>query len=241
MSDPVLIGIAVVALGAAVVWMMFAGPLAGWAHHPIGVLCRGHLVVLAIALTIPACLAMVVSLAGRVKLNREIRQSQVTRADVRRLVKFTQPTQAEQLRRIGAAIDECAGSATCRRKFVRTVNRIVRVTGESIVPAPAKGKPMPRRQRTVVVHEKPKTVTVIQPSPPAPGAPQDGKDGKDGKDGRAGKDVDSAVLDGLDNRLANVEDLTQTLVGGLRALVGRVDLVERLTAALCRLLTPGRC
>lgn len=240
MTSVVLIGAAAVAIGLVVVLSVAAGPLRTWGNHSIGILRRRHLVVFAVALTLPACTAMVVSLAGRVKLNdeirarvaidtRRIRDDQITRAQVAGIAQtqamLLRPTLKERLRRINEALKACAEHETCRVEFVRTVNRIVRSpAGSSFTVAPPKGltrppAPAPPPPRTIVV-----------PGPPAAA----GKDGRDGKDGRPGKSVDSAVVDGLDNRIAGVEGLVQ-------GLVGRIVPLEKLTAALCRLLTPGRC
>lgn len=88
---------------------------------------------------------------------------------------------------------------------------------------------------------------------------QRGRDGVDGSSGTAGKpdprvgelvrDVatlrravtdlqsrkqDSAVANGLDNRLADVER-------GLQSIVGRIDGLQRIVTALCHILTPTKC
>jgi hypothetical protein len=216
MLKPVLIAGGALGMGLMVVLFVAHGPLRTWASHPV-LLRRGHLIALAVAMTLPACTAMVVSLAGRVKLNSEIRtrlaedtaritQDQLTRDQIAGIAqaqaRLLQPSTREQLRRINMALRTCASHSSCRVAFVQTVNRIVRSpAGRSFTVAPPKAAvvaPPPAAAPVTV------TKTVIVPAPAAvPGKP--GKPGRDGAAGAPGKDVNSALLDGLDNRLANVE------------------------------------
>lgn len=213
MLTPVLIATGALGMGLVIVLFVVHGPLRAWAQHPV-LLRRGHLIALAVAMTLPACTAMVVSLAGRVKLNTEIRsrltedttrlqREQLTSNQIAGIAqtqaRLLQPSTREQLRRINMALKTCASHSSCRVAFVQTVNRIVRSpAGRSFTVAPPKAAvvPPPPAAAPVTV-----TKTVIVPAPAAiPGKP-----GKDGAAGAPGKDVNSALLDGIDNRLANVE------------------------------------
>lgn len=73
----------------------------------------------------------------------------------------------------------------------------------------------------------------------------DGADGQDGKDvpvSKTSKDeLDSAVLNLVDNALSGVETAVGELLTRVNSLTGRVTLLERILVALCRVLTPGRC
>lgn len=235
MLKPVLIAAAALGMGLVVVLFVAHGPLRTWASHPV-LLRRGHLIALAVAMTLPACTAMVVSLAGRVKLDGEIRsrlaedtaritQDQLTRDQIAGIAQaqaqLLQPSTREQLRRINMALRTCASHASCRVAFVQTVNRIVRSpAGRSFTVAPPK--------TTMVVPPSPVapvtvTKTIVVPAP----AVIPGKPGKDGAAGAPGKDVNSALLDGLDNRLADVEQRLGRVVSALcvPALVRLLKLV----------------
>jgi hypothetical protein len=237
---PVVIGLAVLAVVGGVVVMVLWGPLCAWGRAPI-VPRRAHLLVLALALTFPACLAMIVSLAGRVKLDAEIRdrltdnadalkREQLTRAEVagiaQAMVRLAQPSTKEQLRKINMALATCASHNSCRVAFVQTVNRIIRSpAGRSFTVAPP-AVPATPPPPAPIAPSAPGTKTVIVKSSPA-------KDGRDGKDGKNGV-VDSKVLDTIDNRLHDVE----TIVGQLGSAVAGLD--QRLGRLLGRLCTALR-
>jgi hypothetical protein len=203
-----------------------------------GVFVRRHLLLAGVALVVVGSASMAVALAGRIKLYEAIRTQQITRGDVdaiaREQARLAQPSVKEQLRRIGMALDTCAGSSACRRKFVRTVNRVIRVTeGGTLQPRGA--RPLRSPQIPVPRSARPRapSVTVIRPPvPPAVAVPgpagKDGAPGKTGPRGPAGT-VDSAILDGVDDRLSDVEH-------GLASLLSRFPGVERVLGVLCRTL-----
>lgn len=237
MTAPVLIGAGVLAFGVLVVVVAQRGPLRAWATCPIGPLRRGHLVIFAVMAALPACGAMVVSLAGRVKLNNEIRdrisedtsrlkRDQLTVDRVAGIAqaqaRLERPSERELLLRVNRALKACASDAGCRVAFVQTVNRIIRSpAGRSFTVAPpdmpvvAPPEPTP-----------PVTQTVVVPPPPAtPG--KAGAQGPQGPSGAPGKPVDSAILDGLDNRLVDVEHGLARVVSALcvPALVRLLHLI----------------
>lgn len=72
-----------------------------------------------------------------------------------------------------------------------------------------------------------------------------GADGQDGKDAPVSKtekgELDSAVLNLVDNALSGAEAALGELLTRVNSLTGRVTILERILGALCRVLTPGRC
>jgi hypothetical protein len=157
-----------------------------------------------------------------------------TKSDVAKLKRDLQayaraqaPTDREIADAVVYRLKVCLRTPVCHGQVVRLINRVVRITNNRIVPAPANGTPAapgPAPARTIIVQGK-------------PGKP--GRDGAPGTPGRAGKPggagtVDSNIVDGLDNRIADLE-------GALQSVVGRVAVLDRLVGALCRLLTPGKC
>lgn len=154
----------------------------------------------------------------------------VTKQQVAQLVRQLQPTTKEQLRKINHALKICATHVGCRREFVRTVNTIVRSPGGvGFIPAPKGSSPIPPAQ-TIVVQGKPG---------PQGQAGTPGRDGQAGTTGAPGKpggpgQVNSNIVDGLDNRVADLE-------GALQSLVSHVQVLDKLVNVLCRLLTPSRC
>lgn len=224
-------GLALLVLAALL--FVVAGPLRTWAHRPV-LLRRGHLLALAVALTVPACTAMLVSLAGRIKLDRQIRDSAVTRRDVDRLIVAAAPTTAEQLRKINHALKTCAADAGCRGEFVRTVNRVVRDSSGGLI-RPAPHPPAPARP----VHPAPppRTTTVVIKGPRGKQGPP-GTIGPPGKPGAAGESagtLNSALLDGIDNRVDGLEQTVVALTSSVGSLQQRLVV---LAEALCRLLPP---
>lgn len=239
MQAPVLIGVIVLASALVFVLFVVKGPLRSWARCPI-VLRRGHLIVLAVGLTLPACIAMLVSLAGRVKLNDEIRRSQITRSEVKSLAR---PSIAEQLARINKAFKVCSSDERCRVAFVRTVNRVIRSPAGRLFtvappkapvvqPPPARSEPAPPPvTKTVIVQAPPAAQPPAAAPAPAPRPPIPGKNGKAGKNAA----IDSALLATLDHRLTDLEGVVGqlgTTVAGvnarLGALLGRVCALLRI-------------
>lgn len=145
------------------------------------------------------------------------------------LIRLREPTTSEQLVRINRALKTCATHRSCRVAFVQTVNRIVRSpAGKLFTPAPRDGGAPPVSPgKTVVVQGKPGPIG----APGMSGAM--GKQGAPGKPGGPGQ-VNSNVVDGLDNRVADLE-------GALQSLVSHVQVLDKLVNVLCRLLTPSRC
>lgn len=206
------------------------------------ILRRGHLFVAAVALVLVSGFAMTVSLIGRHNLNveRDARlqlalDSRVTQAQVDQLVRdlkafavrqaeLASPSTMELARRSSAALMACAKTSRCRAQFTRVVNRVLRIRDGVIVPAPGSGR----------------TPGARAPSPSGGAGPQGsaggtgpaGAQGPPGTQGKPGKDarpIDSGLLDGLDNRIHDVET-------GLGAILGRLTGLDRLVALLCRAL-----
>lgn len=209
------------------------------------VLKRWQLLVIVGMPVLAICVALFFNQAQRQDLNdlsrariadlrRSLDEQTLTRAQIAAIAQtqamLLQPTTREQLRRINRALKTCASHVACRREFVRTVNTIVRSPGGvGFIPAPKGSSPVPPA-RTIVVQGKPGPAGAM-------GAP--GRDGKAGTTGTPGKpggpgSVDSNIVDGLDNRVADLE-------GALQSLVSRVSVLDGLVHALCRLLTPARC
>lgn len=239
MSAPVLIGAGVVLFALLVAATVLRGPLRKWGSCPI-VLRRGHLIVFAVALTVPACTAMVVSLAGRVKLNSEIRarvatdtqrirDEQITRGQVAGIVKglarFLKPTTKEQLRRINSALKTCAAHDTCRRAFVQTVNRIIRSpAGRTFTVAPPRARPAPPMPAPPPRVSPPPLPT--PPTRPRPGTPDERVPvlvhnvallQKQVADLTAARQADSDLLTGLSHTVHDVENLASRIISTLCA------------------------
>jgi hypothetical protein len=151
--------------------------------------------------------------------------------------RLIQPSRVEQLHRINVALKTCARSPSCRREFVRTVNRIVRSPGGSrLIPAD-RSTPMPSRTVTVVRPPPPFVPPAVKPSEPAPSL-----DSLIHRVSRLEADVralqsrksDSGTLDGLDNRVAALEQ-------GLSSVLGRLEPLQRLVQTLCRVLARPNC
>jgi hypothetical protein len=206
------------------------------------VLTRGHtalytgLVGLAIASTI------ITSAVNRKELGKErdarlktvtaqlVTMDRLDRAerDLKRYARLLAPSEQDVLEVVRRYRRICARSAACRRDFAASINQVLRVENSRIVPAPQDARPAPAPQSNGGASPFPR------PAPPpeiitVPG-PQ-GKPGPQGPRGEPGRNVDSALVDGLENRIADVEK-------GLRALLGRIPGIERVLALLCR--TPLR-
>jgi hypothetical protein len=208
------------------------------------ILTKGHVVLASALVGFAVASSIVVGAVGRSELRSE-REARV-QADIRSLadrtltkrqvaglaqaqVMLAEPSTKEQLARINGALKVCATHQSCRKAFVQTVNRIVRSpAGRLFTPAPRPGStpPIP----------PPKTI-IVQGRPGPMGAP--GTSGTPGRQGAPGKpggpgEVNSNIVDGLDNRVADLES-------ALQSVVSRVQVLDKLVAALCRLLTPGKC
>lgn len=203
------------------------------------ILRRGHLFVAAVALVLVSGFAMTVSLIGRHNLNVErdarldeslagIKRDAVTLAEVRdtarRQARLESPTNAELARRSSAALMACGRTARCREQFTRVVNRVLRVRNGVIVPAPGDGRAPGARAPAPSGGTGPQgSAGGTGPSGPA------GPPGSQGKPGMDAKPIDSGLLDGLDNRIHDVET-------GLGAILQRLTGLDRLVALLCRAL-----
>lgn len=78
-----------------------------------------------------------------------------------------------------------------------------------------------------------------------------GLNGSNGTDGTDGKDVtgsrpppahqlDSSILDGVDNRVTDLENGTSALLARIDSLTGRIGVLENLLGLVCRVLHPTR-
>lgn len=156
---------------------------------------------------------------------RRVESEILTKREIRdianRQAKLEAPTKAELARRSREALMACGRSSQCRASFTRVVNRVLRIEDGRLVPIP------PRRgdRGTQPAEREQPAMTPRQPSVPGQPGPQ----GPQGPTGRAGRDVDSTVVDLLDNRLADVEQ-------GLGAVLARLPVLNRLVDVLCRRL-----
>lgn len=137
------------------------------------------------------------------------------------MIRLAMPTNAERNQRNLRALRDCVKSGECRTLLTKIV---VRTLAPHTVPGATrtvivKGKPGPRGPQGL-------------PGPAGP-AGKDGTDGRTGKPGGAGA-VDSNIIDGVDNRVASLEQ-------ALRDVVQHVTVLDKLVAVLCRVLTPTRC
>lgn len=138
---------------------------------------------------------------------------------------LARPSNAERNRRNLEALKTCVRSERCQKLLTQIVVRTLNV---KTVPRPTRTS-----SRTLVVQGKPGKTGARGPQGVPGPAGRDGLDGIAGKPGGPGS-VDSNVVDGLDNRVADLET-------ALQSLVSRVEVLDRLVGLLCRLLTPGRC
>lgn len=132
--------------------------------------------------------------------------------DLRRYARFIAPNERDILVLFRRYRIACSRSAECRRQFAASINRVLRVQNNRIVPAPGSDRATP---------------PAVEPRPSIPATPgargpqgfrgPPGPAGPRGETGRAGADVNSALVDGLDNRLAAVERGLGSLLQGLCA------------------------
>lgn len=159
--------------------------------------------------------ADIASLADRTLTRKQV-------ADISNaMIRLARPTNAERNRRNLRALRDCVKSGECRR---RLTDIVVRTLAPNMVPGTGpkvivKGKPGTRGPQGL-------------PGPAGP-AGKDGTDGRTGKPGGTGA-VDSNIIDGVDNRVAGLEQ-------ALRDVVSHVAILDKLVAVLCRVLTPGSC
>lgn len=159
---------------------------------------------------------------------RRVESEILTKREIRdianRQAKLEAPTKAELARRSREALMACGRSAQCRASFTRVVNRVLRIEDGRLVPIP------PRRGDRGTQPAERDEPAMEPRQPGVPGRPgQPGPQGPPGTAGRAGRDVDSSVVDLLDNRLADVER-------GLGAVLARLPALNRLVDVLCRRL-----
>ncbi|HZA18966.1 MAG TPA: collagen-like protein [Pseudonocardiaceae bacterium] len=188
-----------------------------WRHLQRPVRFTGvHVVIGAVALGLLFGSVVYVSHLNREGLaeQREERLRENTALLVR-LIKLESPSAADLARLSREALRVCARTAECREQFTATVRRVLTVTEGQIVPAPPRRKT--RRQLTT-----PRPAIDGRPGAPGLRGPRGrsvvgprGPQGLRGPPGKAGDSVDSAVVDGLDNRLAGLEQKVGGLLTGL--------------------------
>jgi hypothetical protein len=210
-----------------------------WFEAPV-ILTRGTLSIIMFLVGMAVMTAIVTSHLNRESLKHE-RQARVakdiaslndrllTKRQVagiaQAMIALVRPTMAERNRRNLTALKTCVQSNECRKLLTTIVV-------QTIDPRIVIGKPS-SRTRTIVIEGK--------PGPGGPRGPQGlpgpaGKDGRNGGNGRNGTDgsVNSSIVDGLDNRVADLEH-------GLQSVVARIEPLQALVARLCHVLTPTRC
>lgn len=236
MSPAVLIALGVAGAIIAVIGVAKRNRIVAWMETP-PMLCRGHIVGLFALSLIGPVLAMVIGLVARERYAEQERRANITRAEVKRLA---EPTVDDIIRLLRIFYRECSqqtrSGAECRRRYVQTITRVVRVEGAQIVPAGnGPSQPMPRRaDRTSSVVRRgltgPQGVSGQRGSRGQQGAqgPR-GPQGEQGPAGNTGRLVDSVIVDGLENRVADLER-------GLAGILGRLGVLD----AVCRLL-PAAC
>jgi len=220
-------------IALCLVAFLFRHSLRTHLHRPV-VFTVGHIALGCVLMGCLFGLVVYVSHLNRVELGKEREararsnfdtlQSQIlTRTQVadigKRLIKLATPTNAERNRRNLVALKSCVMSEECRRLLTTIVVRTLRVD----VPVTS-----PSSTGTATVNGK--------RGPPGPAGPQGppgpaGTNGRDGSPGDSGKDggVDSGLLDGIDNRLSDLEK-------GLGSVLQSVPGLQRIVALLCRAL-----
>lgn len=192
-----------------------------WAAMPPH-LRRGHILGLFVLALAGPILSMVVGFIARERYAEQERRANITRAEVKRLA---EPEVDDIIRLLRIFYRECSQKTRkgeeCRRQYIQTITRIVRVRGNAIVPAPGGG---PQPQQPSAPRSGPAGARGVGGTPGRDGVrgPRgfrgpSGPTGPQGAAGRAGADVNSAVVDGLDNRLAAVERGLGSLLQGLCA------------------------
>lgn len=234
-------------------WFLVGAVFAGWLlvlwlHRrqlraslrvPLRPPTRGDFVVFAALIGFAVALSIIVGAFARDQLQKErdqrvaadiasLEDRTLTRQQVagisQAMIKLAMPSNAERNRRNLRALQSCVKSGQCRTLLTQIVVR-------TLQPKTRGGA-----AKTIIVEG--------QRGPAGPRGPQGlpgpaGQGGQAGQPGRAGKPggtggVDSNIIDGVDNRVADLER-------ALQAVVSHVAVLDRLVAVLCRVLTPGRC
>lgn len=205
-------------------------------NMPMRPLKRRDFAIFAALMGVTAALTLIVGALGRNQLRTErearvqadiasLQDRTLTRQQVagisQAMIRLAMPGNAERNRRNLRALQACVKSGQCRTLLTRIVVR-------TLQPKTTKGT-----SKTIVIKG--------QRGPAGPRGPRGlpGQDGHNGQDGRAGKQggtggIDSNVIDGVDNRVADLEH-------ALQDVVSHVTLLDKLVAVLCRVLTPTRC
>lgn len=216
-----------------------------WWHEPI-VTKRWHLYVGALTGSLAIVVALGFNFAQRETNRRQdaaARDALASRIlDRREIAGIAQaqaillrPSNAERNRRNLVALKSCVRSGECR-KLLTTI--VVRTLQPTMVPGSGKS-----RTRTIVIRGKmgpagPQGAQGATAAPTPLPSLEPVKQQIDRltlavKDLQARK-TDSSIGNGVDNRLKDVES-------ALQAVVSRVQVLDRLVALLCRVLTPTRC
>lgn len=229
-------------------WILVGAVLAGWVlvlwlhrkeihanmNQPMRPLKRRDFAVFGGLVGLAIALAIIIGALARESLRAErearvnadiasLQDRTLTRQQVagisQAMIRLAMPTNAERNRRNLRALQSCVKSGECRTLLTKIV---VRTLAPKTVPGAAstvivKGKPGPRGPQGL----------------PGPAGPA-GRDGTHGRDGKPGGAVDSNIIDGVDNRVASLEQ-------ALRDVVSHVAILDKLVAVLCRVLTPTRC
>jgi hypothetical protein len=141
------------------------------------------------------------------------------------MIMLMRPSNAERNRRNLVALKTCVRSERCQKLLTQIVVRTLNV---KTIPEPTKAS-----SRTIVIQgQRGRTGPRGPQGLPGPSG-RDGRNGTMGRNGSSGS-VDSNLVDGIDNRVADVES-------ALQAVVSRVAVLDRLVGLLCRLLMPRRC
>lgn len=227
------VAIATMVLGALLVGVLFRHSLRAHLRQPVA-FTVGHIALGGLLMGLLLGSVVYVSHLNRVELGKERQarvdeafrtlQSQIlTRTQVaaigERLISLATPTNAERNRRNLVALKSCVMSEQCRRLLTTIVVRTLRVE------TPVKGA---TNTRTIVIQGKRGLAGPVGAQGPQ-GLP--GTSGRDGGTGGNGKDgsVDSGLLDGIDNRLSDLER-------GLGNILAQVPGIQRLVGLLCKAL-----
>lgn len=222
--------LAVVAAVAGGLAFLFRHRLRAHLAQPV-VFTVGHIALGGLLVGLMFGSVVLVSHLNRVELNKDREaqsrknfnalQSQIlTRTQVaaigKRLIDLATPSNAERNRRNLVALKSCVMSHECRKLLTTIVVRTLRVE----TPTPGA-----TNTRTIVIAGK--------RGPAGPPGPQGlpGTSGRDGSRGGDGKNagVDSGLLDGIDNRLSDLEH-------GLGNVLAQIPGIQRIVALLCRAL-----
>jgi hypothetical protein len=224
--------------GLLVLWLNRAHCKRWW--HSRVILTNGTMSILTGLIGFAVATAIIASHLNRESLKHErqdrvnadiksLRDRTLTRAQVasisQAMIMLMRPSNAERNRRNLVALKTCVRSQRCQKLLTQIVVRTLHVR---TIPGPTKTS-----SRTIVIQgQRGKTGPRGPRGLPGPSG-RDGRNGTMGRNGSSGS-VDSSIVDGIDNRVADLES-------ALQAVVSRVAVLDRLVGLLCRLLTPGRC